>query len=244
MLAKTKFNTRTEEAAAVQPRVERFGDLPAALQDRIKRRATQLQFRAGAMIFRQGEPGNTMYWINSGRVRIRSLSATGKELLVVIYGQGHSIGTMSVLDGSPRWNDAVAETDVTLESLSSRDFHFLAQQEPLLYKSLATNYAAWIRDMHTLVNGLTLEERLARRLDSLLDCGVAEPDARAGGALRLDITKELLAASAAVSRQAISKLLQDWQEAGVVENCYGSILVLDRNRLRELGGKSGYMLSC
>jgi CRP-like cAMP-binding protein len=196
------------------------------------------RFAAGAVIYREGEPGNVMYRIVSGRVRIRSISGSGREALMVIYGPGHCIGAVSVLDGLPRHSDAVAECDVVLDSLAAEDFHAVAEREPALYRALAVSYAMWIRDFHAMFSaGQPLAERLARRLDSLLDFGVTESDERAGGALRIELTQEMLAASIAVSRQAISRLVQDWQDSGVIDYRYGSMVILDRERLRKLAGK-------
>ena len=213
-----QVDNRTALQARPAHRTDWFNGLPTALQELIRARMTQRRFAAGATIYREGDDGEVMFRIHSGRVRIRSLSACGKEVLMVIYGPGHCIGAVSVLDGLPRHNDAVAECDVVLDALSADDFHQLACAEPLLYKSLAISYAMWIRDLHTMfVGGLPLEERLARRLDFLLDFGGARADDRAQGALRIDMTQEMLAASVAVSRQAISRMLQEWQESGVID---------------------------
>jgi CRP/FNR family cyclic AMP-dependent transcriptional regulator len=220
-------------------RTDWFNDLPAALQARITARMTQRRFEAGTTIYHEGDDGDVMYRIVSGRVRIRSLSACGKEVLMVVYGPGHCVGAVSVLDGLPRHNDAIAQCDVVLDALPADDYHELAREEPVLYKALAISYTMWIRDLHTMfVGGLPLEERLARRLDFMLDFGVTRSDDRAQGALRIEMTQEMLAASVAVSRQAISRVLQDWQESGVIDYRYGSVVVLDRPRLRQLAGKS------
>ncbi len=219
-------------------RTDWFNDLALDLQKQLRARMTPRRFTAGALIYQEGDPGGVMYRIVDGKVRIRSLSACGKEVLMVIYGPGHCIGAVAVLDGLPRHNDAVAETDVILDALSEEDFHAIAQREPQLYKALAISYTMWIRDLHTMFSGgLPLEERLARRLDFLLDFGVTESDDRNKVALRIDLTQEMLAASVAVSRQAISRILQSWQESGVIDYRRGSMVVLDRFRLRRLAGK-------
>ena len=219
-------------------RTDWFNELPVELQQELGRRMVTRRFAAGAVIYREGDPGNVMYRIVSGRVRIRSISGSGKEVLMVIYGPGHCIGAVSVLDGLPRHSDAVAECDIVLDSLAAHDFHAVAEREPALYRALAVSYAMWIRDLHTTVSaGEPLAERLARRLDFLLDFGVAETDRRAKGALRIELTQEMLAASIAVSRQAISRLVQDWQDCGVIDYRYGSMVILDREKLRKLAGK-------
>lgn len=214
-----------------------FNDLPAAVQAELESCMTRRRYRAGQAIYLAGDRDDAMFRIQSGRVRISWVFPTGKEVLMVVYGRGRCIGTVSVLDGLPRHNDAVAETDVVLDMLQAADFHRVARQQPDLYKALAIDFARWIRDLHTMfVGGFSLEERLARRLDFLLECGVAQelPD----GSLQLEFTQEMLASSVAVSRQAIRKLLQDWHEAGVIDYRYKTLVVRDRAGLRRLAGKA------
>ncbi len=218
------------------PGADWFGDLPATVQDELQRCMKPRRVDAGQAIYREGDRGDCMYRVAAGRVRIRTVSPCGKEVLMVIYGVGNFIGTVSVLDGLPRHNDAVAECATSLDVLSAQDFDSVASKHPELYKAVAISYAMWIRDHQTMVvGGYSLEERLARRLDFLLEFG-AEQDARTGE-LRIDFTQEMLASSVAVSRQSISKLLQDWQDDGVIRYKYGSVVVLDRPRLRQLAGR-------
>lgn len=223
--------------AAIPPRItDWYSDLSAALRAEIESCTRQRRYQPGQTIYMAGDSDDAMFRIVSGRVRISWIFPTGKEVLMVVYGPGRCIGTVSVLDGLPRHNDAVAETAVVVDMLQAADFHRIARQHPELYKALAVDFARWIRDVHTMfVGGFSLEERLARRLDFLLDCGVAQ-DA-GDGTLRLDLTQEMLASSVAVSRQAIRKLLQDWQDSGLIDHRYKSLVVRDRSRLRRLAGK-------
>lgn len=227
---------RPPRRVVTAPGADWFTQLSPHVQGELERCMTRRRFGIGQPIYLEGDCADAMYRIASGRVRIRTVSPCGKELLMVIYGAGHCIGTVAVLDGLPRHNDAIAECKTDLHILGATDFHRVASDNPELYKAVAVSYAMWIRDIHTMfVGGYSLEERLARRLDFLLQFG-AEKEA-GSGALRLDFTQEMLASSIAVSRQAISKLLQEWQDNGIIDYRYGSLVVRDRDHLRRLAGK-------
>lgn len=216
------------------PGVDWYAGISPEARCELEVSASRRRVAAGQAIFVQGARGDAMYRIISGSVRIRNISPCGREVLMVIYGPGHCIGTVALMDGLPRHNDAIAENSVELETLLAADFHRVAQKYPELYRAIAASYAMWIRDHQTMfVGGLSLEERLARRLDFLLDFGAATPDAH--GSLQLDFTQDMLASSVAVSRQAINKLLQEWQDRGVIDYRYGSVVVRDRGELRRLG---------
>jgi CRP/FNR family transcriptional regulator, cyclic AMP receptor protein len=215
-----------------------FAGLPSRVQSEFESCMVQRQRRyaPGEPIYLEGDHANAMYRIASGRVRMRSVSPRGKEFLMVIFGPGWCIGTVALLDGLPRHTDAVAECASVLDVVYATDFHRIAQVYPEVYKAVAASYAVCMRHIQSMfVGGYSLEERLARRLDLLLDFGATREIG--SGALRLDFTQEMLASSVAVSRQAISKLLQEWHDRGVINYEYGSLWVLDRQQLRRLAGK-------
>lgn len=215
-----------------------YARLAPHVREELEACMAQRKVGAGQVIYLEGDRADAMYRIAAGRVRIRTVSPCGKEVLMVIYGAGHCIGTVALLDGLPRHNDAVAECATVLDVLPAAEFHRVAQAHPEVYRLIAASYATWMRDHQSMfAGGASLEERLARRLDFLLDFGVTREVS--GGALRLDFTQEMLASSVAVSRQAISKLLQEWQGCGVIDYKHGTVVVLDRPQLRRLAHRQG-----
>jgi len=78
---------------------------PEGLQ-RIAAIATEETYRVGEVIFREGEPGEKLYLILEGRVRIsREVSGMGEEALAIL-GPGDAFGEMSMIDDFPRSADA------------------------------------------------------------------------------------------------------------------------------------------
>ena len=210
-----------------------FCELAPHIQHELQRSMRVKIVDAGQFIYREGDGAKAMYRIASGRVRIRCISPSGKEVLMVIYGAGNFIGSLAVLDGRPRHNDAVAERKTTLGILTLNQFHCIAQIYPEIYRSLALNYAMWIRDHQAMmIHSGSLEERLARRLDFLLDYGAEEESE--SGFLRIGITQETLAASVGVSRQTINKILKNWQDDELIRYKYRSVLIVDRSSLRRI----------
>ena len=102
-------------------------------------------FGKGVFIFHKGSPGQVMYIIQSGGVRIFSVSAMGQELTVTVYGPGDFFGELSILDGLPRSAGAVAlETTLTLTLRREDLLHHLANQ-PRLALNLLQNLALRLR---------------------------------------------------------------------------------------------------
>jgi CRP/FNR family cyclic AMP-dependent transcriptional regulator len=82
-------------------------------------------FKFGQSIFKEGEPGNRLYIIATGDVRIsRVVPGSGEEALTVLK-PGACFGEMAVFDRSERSTDAIANTDCTLITISRSDFEIL-----------------------------------------------------------------------------------------------------------------------
>jgi len=82
-------------------------------------------FKAGNVIFREGDPANELFVIKSGQVRIQIGNRTVTEL-----GQESIFGEMALIDSEPRSATATAITDVELVPVSEKQFLFLVGQTP------------------------------------------------------------------------------------------------------------------
>ena len=77
------------------------------------------RYRAGQSIFERGDPGNVMYLVLEGRVRLSVSTAEGRELSFTHAVAGDIFGEIAALDRSPRSANASALTDVRMKSLRS-----------------------------------------------------------------------------------------------------------------------------
>jgi CRP/FNR family transcriptional regulator, cyclic AMP receptor protein len=83
------------------------------------------EFKAGEIIFKQGDPASEFFVIQSGKVDIR----LGNRLLGTL--SDHDIfGEMALIDATPRSATAVASTDVKLVPVGEKQFLFLVSRTP------------------------------------------------------------------------------------------------------------------
>ncbi len=102
-----------------------FADLEDAELDRIGEICKEQRFKSGQTIFKEGEPGNRLFIIAAGEVRVsRQVPGSGEEALAVLK-QGACFGEMAVFDRSERSTDAIANTDSTLLTIERSDFEIL-----------------------------------------------------------------------------------------------------------------------
>jgi CRP/FNR family transcriptional regulator, cyclic AMP receptor protein len=102
-----------------------FADLTDEELERVAEVCKEQNFKFGQTIFKEGEPGNRLYMISHGEVRIsRVVPGSGEEALTVLK-PGACFGEMSVFDRSERSTDAIANTDCTLITITRSDFEML-----------------------------------------------------------------------------------------------------------------------
>ncbi len=120
---------RTEQLRSVRF----FAGLKPAALDMIARIAVEEQYPTGAKLFSHGEPGDRLYLILEGKIRIsREVPGMGEEALAVL-GPGQVFGEMALLDESPRSADAIVHDRCRMLAIPKAGFDDLL----FLHKDLA-----------------------------------------------------------------------------------------------------------
>jgi len=102
-----------------------FADLDDGELSRVIEVCKEQKFQGAETIFKEGDPGNRLYIIAEGEVRIsRNIPGSGEEALAVLK-QGACFGEMAIFDRSERSTDAFANTDSRLLTITRSDFELL-----------------------------------------------------------------------------------------------------------------------
>ena len=107
-------------------------------------------FRAGQVIFNEGDPGNMMYAIVEGEVDI-----VVADRVVNTIPAGSIVGEMALIDHSPRSATAVARTECRLVPVDERRFLFMVQQTPNFSLDVMRILASRLREMDARAAGNT-----------------------------------------------------------------------------------------
>ena len=88
------------------------------------------EFEPGSVLFEEGAPSDGVFWIESGRVSVRTRDASGAERRAGHAGAGEFLGEMGVLESLPRSARALARTRVIAYKMSPEDFTALLRRSP------------------------------------------------------------------------------------------------------------------
>jgi CRP-like cAMP-binding protein len=103
------------------------------------------------VLFRKGDPGDALYMIRSGRVKITTVDSQGKELMLNQCGPGEAIGEMSLIDSSPRSASVVALEPAEILVLKREAFLDELGRHPTLAMDVMRNISGRLRFATTYI---------------------------------------------------------------------------------------------
>jgi uncharacterized membrane protein len=109
------------------------------------------QIEAGTSLFQCGDPGDTMFLIDSGCVRISVKDTDGADAVLADLGQGEFFGEMAILDGQPRSADATVTKPARLAVLAREDLRSLVRKNPEIALGILTAMTQRLRRTDNLL---------------------------------------------------------------------------------------------
>lgn len=223
-------------ALSVQTILERnrlFRGLSAATIQQIAALAIRRPYEPDTIVFSQGDPGDSLYGVVTGKVRISASTREGKEMFLNIMEPGDTFGEIALLDGNPRTATATTTTTCELMIIPRGQFLALLQREPTVaihLLQLLCQRIRWTSGQAEDSALLTVPNRLARRLLSLAKLhGQNSPKG-----VQLIISQEEMGRFLGISRQAVNQYLQEWRAKGWVDVGRGKVTVLDESALQTM----------
>jgi CRP-like cAMP-binding protein len=197
-------------------------------------RAGRRRFRRGSLLIHEGDSGDEVFALLSGRVKVTGTTGEGREVIVRFAGPGELLGELAVIDGQPRLASVEAIDPVEAVAIAGSDFRALLDSHPgisvALLRSLSRRFRGADRARVEFAASQTLGRVAARLLELVERYG--EPAENGAVAINLPLSQEELAGWTASSREAVAKALQTMRKLGIVNTERRRITVLDPEALR------------
>ena len=223
----------TLAAETILERTRLFRGLPAATIRQISALSTRRSYGAGTLVFSQADPGDALYGVATGKIRISASSPDGREMFLNIMEPGDTFGEIALLDGRPRTATASATAPSELIIIMRDHFLALLEREPKLVGHVVQLLCERIRWTSGLAEDsalLGVPARLARRLLSL---GKLHGHGTAHGT-ELRISQEEVARFLGLSRQVVNQYLQNWKAQEILTLGRGKMVIVDERALRDI----------
>ncbi len=191
------------------------------------------RYRKGETIFHQGDPGDSLYVVESGSVKIVLPSPEGEDgAIIATLGRGDFFGELALLDGAPHSATAAAIEATETLVLRRERFDELIETQPNLRRALFAGLAAELRRLTGHVEELhflDLPGRLASRLVRL--AAESQPGRLTDVRLDWPFTQSDLAGMIGGTRQTVNRLLSDMTAQGLIRLERDALIIPDVPRL-------------
>lgn len=208
--------------------------LSAERLEALARECAWRNFDADQSIISRAAPDRDLYFIVSGRVRVTTYSAAGRQVTFRDFGAGEHFGEVAAIDGMARSADVVGLESGLLASLPPAALARLLREEPALAERLLRDFAKLVRRLSSRVVDLStlgVHQRLHAELLRLAqEAGVKDNRARIDPAPK----HADLASQVSTYREQVTRELSTLAKAGVLGKEGRALLVLDVSRLQRM----------
>ena len=187
----------------------------------------------GDILFSEGDPGDRLYVVTEGKIKLGHASGDGRESLLAVMGEGEMFGELSLFDPGPRTATATALTDATVLGLGHAALRPWLTGRSEVAESLLQALAQRLRRTNDTLADLVFSDVPGRVAKALLDLGERFGQSRPDGLhVTHDMTQEELAQLVGASRETVNKALADFASRGWLRLESRSVVLLDVERLQ------------
>jgi len=201
-----------------------FASIPPSLLDELAVRAKSVKVEAREVLFSKGDPGDRLYLVAKGLIRIGVLSVEGREVTYGMIKPGELFGEIAVLDAGVRSADATAMENSELLALERKDVNAFLERHPIQALHLIKVLCDRVRRADDLLEDivfLSLPSRLAKHL-LVLDETLGTRQ-RPQGPTTIRLSQQEVADHLGISRESVNKVLSKWEQVGIVTLGRGQI---------------------
>ena len=215
-----------------------FRKLSAEDRRTVAQAATIKHYGKGEVIFEQDTPSDAFYTIASGRVKIFKMLASGKDLILEVFGTGDPLGAVAAYDGRPFPASASALEDSTCVVIPRPAFFRLLEDHPSLVRGLMMGMTLRLVELTNRLaelSGSRIEPRFAR-LFLKLAREMGRQD-RGGDFIPLALSRQELADMTGTTIETAIRIMSRWGKQDVVRTDKDGFAILDRKTLEAIGAE-------
>jgi len=206
-----------------------FGGLDREELDRFAELTREKTYPRGSVILFEHDPGDSLFVVRSGRVKVVLVGEDGREVILGVLGVGEHFGELSLIDDRPRSAHVIAMDDADLLVLRREDFRKRVESSPAVAWSLLGELSRRLRQADEKIGGLVLLDVPGRIARLLLDLA----DESGSTTIEKPLTHQTIAQMIGASRETVSRAMKDFQDAGWIAVEHRRITLADRTALEQ-----------
>ena len=194
--------------------VSPFSELDTVAIEKVSDKARRHTFKKNTVIMPEGEPGECLYIIETGSVKVFVGDEDGRELVLYQEGPGSCIGDIALLDDEPRSASVITLEKTVAWSLSKQDFLLCVEQNPAMSLSIIRSLTRRLRDATGGIRSLALDNVYRRLADKLIELAV---ETEGELALQKRYSHQDLGSMIGASREMVGKVITELVNGEYIE---------------------------
>jgi CRP/FNR family cyclic AMP-dependent transcriptional regulator len=187
--------------------VEIFEGLSEAELDALASSSSSRSFPKNTVVIHENDPADSLFIIESGKVKVYCSDKNGKEFIMNTQGEGDYFGELALLDDSTRSASVRTVEKSSFCIIFKDDFNRVLDQHPNIARQLIRNLSARVRKLTGDVKSLALQDVYGRVANVLMDLA----EERGDGTLLIPekLTQQDIADRVGASREMVARILKD-----------------------------------
>lgn len=192
----------------------------------------EMRFKAGQILWNEGETAGRMISIITGKVKIFRPLANGKQAAIYIFGSGDTFGFLPFIDGSPYPASAEVVEDIQALVMTREKLHNAMKQDPEIAIFLLSHLAKRLRSAFDQIERLSTRGLIPRTASALISLSVQSGGGRNLEIISLPVSSRDYAALAGLTPESFSRGITKLVDMGIIHRLKGnSFQILDHERL-------------
>lgn len=190
-------------------------------------------YKDGEIIFHKDDPGSSLFILKSGLVKISINDKKGNEYILKIMYPFDFFGEMALLDGQSR-SATVTSLEISTALIIKRE-HFISliEKHPQIALSIMAVLSRRLRKTDEKIGNLRFADAYGKVAEIILDiAGESGIKNKSGIVLNLKLSRQGLADFAGVSRETVTRILNEFKKSGCIKMEKGKIIILNEAMLR------------
>src|SRR3989304_7243155 len=194
-----------------------FGSLNSEDIKALAKMGEKRQWRKGSQISSEGDEGDAIYLVLSGKVKVVLYGEEGREIVLSTMKEGDIFGEMALFDGEPRSANVEAIEDAECFVIRGDNLLKYIKNHPAVALNFLSHLSRRLREADRQIGGLALLDGCGRMAHTFL--GIASPSGKTEkGVVAIErLTHEEIAAMIGSSREVVSRALKKMAQEGYVE---------------------------
>jgi CRP/FNR family cyclic AMP-dependent transcriptional regulator len=190
-----------------------FSQVSEADLEQVASHLIERRYPRNTTIVEEGLPGDYMYILREGRVKVTKLSDDGREKILDFLEAGKFVGEMALLERAPRSASVKTLTAVRVLALSRNDFMGLIRKSPDLAMAVIQELSRRLRTVNEQASALSFQ-RVKERTKGLLGRLARDPSSDPDRLRTPTLTHQQIADMIGTSRETVTRVVKELKENG------------------------------